>query len=173
MLHLRDANKPMNLEIRFGVPENQRLRVAEIFYESFGDKFGKIFGNKNKGVTFVSRCLRDDRTLAAFKDGFVVGFAGLQYNKKSFIDANLHQTIKIFGLGIILTIGSLLFIPERPVYIGVLHCIGLSIILCIPFLKYRAFNLVFAILFIYLGIQIGQINIQNPSIIHFHANPVH
>jgi ribosomal protein S18 acetylase RimI-like enzyme len=89
----------MNLQIRFGVPKNQRYIVANIFYESFEGKFSKIFGNKNKSGTFISTCLSDDRTLVALKDGFAVGFAGLQYNGKSFIDANLNQTLKIFGLG--------------------------------------------------------------------------
>jgi len=89
----------VNLQIRFGVPVNQRCRVAEIFYEAFEGKTSKIFVEKNKAVTFVSTYLRDDRTLVAFKDGVAVGFAGLQYGGKSFIDATLQQTVKIFGLG--------------------------------------------------------------------------
>lgn len=89
----------VNLQIRFGVPDNQRCRVAEIFFETFEGKTSKIFGDKNKAVAFVSACLRDDRTLVAFKDGVAVGFAGLEYDKKSFIDAGLQQTVRIFGLG--------------------------------------------------------------------------
>ena len=99
MLHLRDANKPMNLEIRFGVPKNQLVRVAKILYESFEDKFGNIFGDKNKFIIFISSCLRNDRTLVAFKDGLAVGFAGLEYDGKSFININFTQNLKTFGLG--------------------------------------------------------------------------
>ncbi|MQY62377.1 GNAT family N-acetyltransferase [archaeon] len=96
---MRAAYQTMNLQIRFGVPKNQRYRVAKIFYETFEGTISKNFGNKNKFLLFTSKCLRDDRILVAFKDGLAVGFAGLQYDKKSFIDANLRQTLKIFGLG--------------------------------------------------------------------------
>jgi ribosomal protein S18 acetylase RimI-like enzyme len=73
--------------------------VAEIFYETFEGKTSKIFGDKNKAVAFISACLRDDRTLVAFKDGVAVGFAGLEYDKKGFMNASLQQTVRIFGLG--------------------------------------------------------------------------
>ena len=88
----------MNLEIKFGAPKNQRARVAKIFYKSFEDTFSKFFGTQNKAITFISTCLRDDRTLVAFKDDVAVGFAGLEYSGKSFIDASLHQTVRIYGL---------------------------------------------------------------------------
>jgi len=42
--------------------------------------------------------------------------------------------LKIFGLGMLLTAVTMIFIPDRPIIFGVLHCIGLCIILSTVFL---------------------------------------
>lgn len=87
-----------NIEIRFGVPENQRVKVAEILYDTFEHEFKTFFGDRNKFVAFASDGLRDDRTVVAIKDGIVVGVAGLEWEGTNFLDANFHQTVKVFGL---------------------------------------------------------------------------
>jgi len=74
--------------------------------------------------------------------------------------------LKIFSLGMILTTLSLIFMPERPVFFGVLHCIGLSVVLSATFLKYRNYALLFAILFIFAGTIVGQYAVENPTIFH-------
>lgn len=45
------------------------------------------------------------------------------------------RALQIFGLGLCLTGFSLLFMPRAPIWFGILHCIGLSLILSYPFLK--------------------------------------
>jgi ribosomal protein S18 acetylase RimI-like enzyme len=99
--HFGVANPAMSLEIRFGVMQKQRVKVARMYYETFEDKFSKIFGDKNKFLAFASNCLRDDRTLVAFKNGVAVGFAGLECDGKNFLDADLHHIVKFYGLGAI------------------------------------------------------------------------
>ena len=86
-----------------------------------------------------------------------------QYNLKQ-----IMRGLKIFNLGMALTIITIIAIPDKPVYFGVLHCIGL-IILSIPFLKFRKYNAIFAGVFIALGMILGQYHIQNPSILHLAA----
>lgn len=88
----------MAVELRFGVPENQKLKVASIIYDAFGSKFNKFYGNKNKVVEYISKSLRNDRTIISLKNGMTVGFVGLEHNKKSFIEPDLKQTFHIFGL---------------------------------------------------------------------------
>lgn len=73
--------------------------------------------------------------------------------------------VKIFGLGMIITLFSMILIPDRFVIFGVLHCIGLSIIISVPFLKYRNYNFLFALLFLFSWTIIGQINVTAPSIL--------
>ena len=96
----------MTVQIQFGVPKNQRRKIAKIYYEAFKDKLGRIFSNKQKAETLISRSLRDDRILVACKDGVAVGFAGLQYQGKKFVDPSLTQVARIYGLE---TIRGMLF----------------------------------------------------------------
>ena len=91
-------NTKMTIELRFGVPENQHIKIANIIYDAFGSKFNKFYSNKNKVIKFISKSLRNDRTVIALKNGKTVGFAGLEHNKKSFIDPDLKETYHIFGL---------------------------------------------------------------------------
>ena len=58
-----------------------------------------------------------------------------QYNDKKNYSHFIVRGLKILGLGIVISIGTMIFIPDRPIFFGVLHCIGLSIILTVPFLK--------------------------------------
>jgi len=88
----------MAVELRFGVPQNQRVKLASILYDAFGSKFNKFYGNENKVIEFISKSLRNDRTIIAQKNGKTVGFVGLEHKKKSFIDPSLTQTFHTFGL---------------------------------------------------------------------------
>jgi len=72
----------------------------------------------------------------------------------------------IFVLGMIITAVTLMFMPERPIIFGVLHCIGLCIILSIPFLKLNHWNYPIALTMMVIGIVIGSLDIQNPSLFH-------
>lgn len=83
------------------------------------------------------------------------------YYKRLFV-----RGFKVFILGMVLTIFSLIFITGKPVIFGVLHCIGLSIILSAPFLKYRRYALVFALLLIFTGLFTTQFTLENPTIFH-------
>jgi uncharacterized membrane protein len=64
-----------------------------------------------------------------------------------------------------LTIGSLIFIPEKIVFFGVLHCIGISIVLSAIFLKYRKYVPLFTVSFIFIGWVFTQAHIQNPTLL--------
>jgi uncharacterized membrane protein len=59
----------------------------------------------------------------------------LSYRKKPFTSIIKHG-LWVFNTGMMLTIISLVAIPDRPIYFGVLHCIGLSIIIGALLLKY-------------------------------------
>ena len=85
-----------------------------------------------------------------------------EYNKHILV-----RGLKIFCFGMFLTIFSLLFIPDRPVFFGVLHCIGISIVLSLPFLKYRKYALLFGLFIVFAGILIAHYPMDNPSLVHF------
>ena len=79
----------------------------------------------------------------------------------------ITRGLKIIGFGMILTIGSFIFIPDKPVFFGVLHCIGLSIILSVPILKYKNFAFLYSILFIFLSLVVSQCIVEKPNFLQF------
>lgn len=66
----------------------------------------------------------------------------------------IKRGIKIFSLGLLITLMSWIIIPERYVIFGILHCIGICIILSIPFLKYTRLNLVLGSILITTGLYL-------------------
>jgi uncharacterized membrane protein len=71
----------------------------------------------------------------------------------------------ILAIGFIITILSRIIIPEKPVTFGVLHCIGLSIILSSFFVKKKTNVSYLSIILITLGILINNWHVQKPNII--------
>jgi ribosomal protein S18 acetylase RimI-like enzyme len=92
----------MTVKLQLGVPKNQRIRVAKIYCENFQDKIKLIFGNNEKAKTLIASSIQDDRILVALIDDVVVGFAGLQYTKKSYLELKMNQIVRIYGLATLL-----------------------------------------------------------------------
>ncbi|MFO7676860.1 MAG: heparan-alpha-glucosaminide N-acetyltransferase [Thermoplasmatota archaeon] len=96
----------------------------------------------------------------------------VQFNKKPDFSSDVYKKIMfhgiwIFSLGVCISFVTFLVIPEHPVIFGVLHCIGLSILLSIPFLRLKQVNLFIAMPVIAIGFFIRQYHIANPSFGHF------
>ena len=64
----------------------------------------------------------------------------------------LQRGLKIFGLGLIITLATWIWPGEGFIVFGALHCIGISIILAYPFLRFRYQNLLLGIILISIGI---------------------
>jgi uncharacterized membrane protein len=58
----------------------------------------------------------------------------------------------IFGLGLLITLVTWVYPHNGFIIFGVLHCIGLSIILAYPFLRYRLWALIIGVICILVGI---------------------
>lgn len=64
----------------------------------------------------------------------------------------LKRGLMIFSLGLLITVATRIYLTNGFVIFGVLHCIGLSIILAYPFIKFRYQNLIIGTIFIIIGI---------------------
>lgn len=70
----------------------------------------------------------------------------------------LKRGLKIFGYGLIITVVTWIFIGQGFIIFGILHFIGIAIILEYPFLKRKYINLILGILFIAAGIYLMGFN---------------
>jgi uncharacterized membrane protein len=80
-------------------------------------------------------------------------------NKISFIKYFIRGS-HIFALGMIITIITYIFSPDVFVIFGVLHFIGISIILGYFFYRFKWLNFLFAILFVDIGVRLSQISAE-------------
>lgn len=103
--------------------------------------------------------------IVSFTFFLVAGISvSLAYRKKSTYQIMKHG-IWIFNVGMGLTIITLFLIPQRPIYFGVLHCIGLSLLISIPFIRFKKYAVFPAFCAIIAGLVIDAIPVQSPSIV--------
>jgi len=75
--------------------------------------------------------------------------------KRNLFKKYLFRGLKIFSYGLIITLVTWIFLKRGFIVFGILHFIGISIILAYPFLKLRFWNFLLGITFILIGIYIG------------------
>ena len=66
----------------------------------------------------------------------------------------LKRGMSIFALGVGVTITTWFFLKTGFILFGILHFIGVSIILAYPFIRYRYFNLLFGAFLILIGVYL-------------------
>lgn len=76
--------------------------------------------------------------------------------RKEIVEKYLFRGIKLFAWGLLITLITWIFLREKFVLFGVLHLIGISIILAYPLLKYRFLNLCFGLSVLFLGLYLGK-----------------
>jgi uncharacterized membrane protein len=75
--------------------------------------------------------------------------------KNNLIKKFVFRGLKIFFLGLIITLVTFFYLGQGFIIFGVLHCIGISIILSIIFMRFRFQNIILAIIFIIFGIVLS------------------
>jgi len=85
----------------------------------------------------------------------------------------LNRGLKIFSWGLIITLVTWVFLREGCVVFGILHLIGISIILAYPFLRFPSCNLLIGILIIFLGLYLKGLNFNYSWLVWLGFKPVH
>lgn len=88
----------MQVQIQQKIQKTQKKEIAKILYESFKEKIGKLFKDQEKAIKLFSKLIRENQILVALDKGKPVGFVGLHYNKKHFLQFSFKEIIKIYGL---------------------------------------------------------------------------
>jgi uncharacterized membrane protein len=78
----------------------------------------------------------------------------------------MQRGLWILNLGMLFTVLTVIVFPDRPILFGVLHCIGLSILLSALFLRLKSYNIILAMLVILAGITIANFYpVNDPNIL--------
>ena len=96
----------------------------------------------------------------------------IEVSKKQLIKKFFLRGFKVFLLGLIITIVTFFILGDRFIIFGVLHCIGLSIIFSIPFIRYRFSNLFLGLIFVLFGIILKNYTFDFSYLLVFGFRPV-
>lgn len=100
-----------------------------------------------------------------------------QYQPRTIYLRTIQRGLWVLNLGMLFTLLTTMFLPDRPILFGVLHCIGCCIILSTLFLKFKYVNIAIASIIIVSGITIGNFfHVDTPSILQlatgFHQSDI-
>jgi hypothetical protein len=85
------------IEITEAVPENQRKRAGEIYYEAFRRKLQPLVGEPDSTRRALASGLALDMAIGALSDGNLLGLAGLHSSAGIFSKVNLKDCLKQHG----------------------------------------------------------------------------
>lgn len=104
---------------------------------------------------------------------FLVGIClTLSYNKRkeTFRMHFFKRGVKVFSAGLLITLFTLIFFSKQFIFFGVLHLISFSIILSIPLIKRKKFNLLLATAIILLSFLLTNFPLQFPFLVFLWHN---
>lgn len=89
-----------NITISKGFADDERARVADLYWEAFRRKLRPGFSNEQAGLTVVRNSLIAEHVLTARRDGEIVGVCGFYDTGSGAVDlswANLRRTLSVFA----------------------------------------------------------------------------
>lgn len=95
----------------------------------------------------------------------------IDLNQKNLFYKYLKRGLKIFGYGLIITAVTWIFIRQGFIIFGILHFIGVAIILEYPFYKQKYLNLILGLIFIVSGIYLMNFNFDFYELLWLGFNP--
>ncbi|MFV0333912.1 MAG: GNAT family N-acetyltransferase [Tropicimonas sp.] len=103
------------MRIVAGFPETQRARAAELFWEAFSGKLGRLLRPEGKARDFLERALSPEHALSALSDnGELLGIAGFKTLSGGLVSAGYADIARVYGRVGALWRGPALDLLERP-----------------------------------------------------------
>lgn len=104
------------MKIEFGFADADRDRIAEIYWEAFGSKLGRMLGPRAKALAFIAANLMPDHGFVARADtGEVQGVLGFKTYHGALIGGDMRALAAAYGWPSALVRAALLSLLERDV----------------------------------------------------------
>ena len=87
------------MRIEPGFAEAERARIAELYWEAFGSKLGRVLGPRRRALRFVAEALDPAHALCARDgDGTLLGVAGFKTARGALVAGGLRSMRATYGL---------------------------------------------------------------------------
>ncbi len=103
----------MTLALQHGLPEDQRRAAAELYWQAFGGKLGRVLGPDHAALTYLERVMQQDHVFVALEDGRLVGLAGFKTAEGTFVGGTADDLRAVYGRTGAMWRGVLLRLPGR------------------------------------------------------------
>ncbi len=87
--------------------------------------------------------------------GVVTAIIAKQKGWAGILRINVKRGLRLIGIGMLITVATLITFPAAPIWFGILHLMGVSLLLGLPLAKSKWLNLIVGALLIYLGQFVG------------------
>ncbi|MBI2578856.1 MAG: DUF1624 domain-containing protein [Candidatus Aenigmarchaeota archaeon] len=91
--------------------------------------------------------------------------------KKNFHHRGEMRGMKIFLLGMAITLVTWIFVPGQTVWFGILHLIGISVVISPFFLRFGKWNILLGLAFIAAGIYLSSFSFDSPWLLWLGLQP--
>lgn len=89
----------MTVVLHHGLPDTLREQAADLYWEAFGSKLGRVLGPKPKAVAFLRRALREDHVISAISDsGGLLGLVGFKTHAGAFAGGEWADMQTVYGV---------------------------------------------------------------------------
>lgn len=86
------------MQISFGLPDHLRSQAADLYWQAFGGKLGRVMGPAPRAHAFLLRVLRADHCICALSaEGQLLGIAGFKSPHGSFAGGDAEDLQRIYG----------------------------------------------------------------------------
>ncbi len=118
----------MGITIRQGFSEAEKSHVAQLFWQAFSAKLGRIMGPDARALQFFNGCLNPNfALLARGEQGQLLGVAGFRTDAGGLVDGSLQDMARVYGWVGGIWRGLLLSLLERKVQPDVFQMDGLFV----------------------------------------------
>lgn len=86
------------VDVQAGIPAGTEEKAAELYWEAFGAKLGRVMGPRDKALAYINRVLDPTHALSAVApDGTLLGVVGFKTNKSALVGGTFEDMAAIYG----------------------------------------------------------------------------
>ncbi|QCO56266.1 GNAT family N-acetyltransferase [Pseudorhodobacter turbinis] len=89
----------MSVTLCHGLPDHLRDQAAELYWDAFGSKLGRVMGPRHKAIAFLLKSMRADHAICALsQSGALLGLVAFKSHIASFAGGGAAEMRAVYGL---------------------------------------------------------------------------